>query len=85
MTPDAPATEVLTPVQIAVLRACIRKPLPAVPTTREVLLAIAGLGGHVNRREPGWLVITRGFEKLSFVLAGWLAREAIYDVRNREP
>jgi len=82
MTPDAPATEVLTPVQIAVLRACVRKPLSATPSTREVLLAIAGLGGHVNRREPGWLVIARGFEKLSFVLAGWLAREALEDVRN---
>jgi hypothetical protein len=83
VAPDAPAAEVLTDTQISVLRACVRKPLSAAPTAREVLLAIAGLGGHVNRREPGWLVIARGFEKLSFVLAGWLAREAaLKDVGN---
>ena len=82
IAPDSPATDVLTPTQISVLRVCLRKPLPPKPTAREVLLAIAGLGGHVNRREPGWLVIARGFEKLSFVLAGWLAREAFKDVTN---
>ena len=82
IAPDAPATEILTTTQINVLRACVRKPLSAEPRAREVLLAIAGLGGHVNRRDPGWLVISRGFEKLSFVLAGWMAREALGDVRN---
>lgn len=88
IAPDSPASEVLTPTQIEVLRACVRKPLPPEPRAREVLIAIAGLGGFVGRnKEPGWLVIARGFEKLALVLVGWLARDAAgrpnEDVRNR--
>lgn len=37
--------------------------LPRKPTVRDVMLAIARLGGHIpNNGEPGWLVLARGFE-----------------------
>ncbi len=72
--PDAPATAVVAAVQIDVLRACGRRELPANPSARDVLLAIAALGGHIKYApDPGWLTIARGFEKLESLTAGWVA------------
>lgn len=72
--PDAPATTVVSAVQIDVLRACGRRQLPANPSARDVLLAIAALGGHIKYApDPGWLTIARGFEKLELLTAGWVA------------
>jgi hypothetical protein len=63
-TEVAPASQVLTPTQIEVLRALsVRHPLPKNPTARDALLAIAGLGGFLKRNgEPGWQTIGRGYE-----------------------
>jgi hypothetical protein len=46
------------------------------PTTREILLAIAGLGGHIKYNgEPGWQVLGRGYQQLLAAELGWrLAR-----------
>lgn len=75
--PTAPATEVLGPTQIDVLRACGPLKLPPNPTVRDALLAVAKLGGHIkNNGEPGWLVIARGFQKLLTLEVGWLAAVA---------
>lgn len=72
--PTAPATEVLTPTQIDVLRTCGPLKLPAAPTVRDALLAVAKLGGHIkNNGEPGWQVLGRGFDKLLTLEAGWVA------------
>jgi len=72
--PDAPATEVLTLTQILVLRAVAHRPVPANPTARDVLLAVAGIGGHLkNNGEPGWASIRHGLERLLDFEVGWQA------------
>jgi hypothetical protein len=72
--PDAPATTVVSSEQIEVLRALGRRELPENPSARDVLLAVAALGGHIKYApDPGWLTIARGFEKLVWLTAGWMA------------
>jgi hypothetical protein len=72
--PDAPAHTVASAEQVEVLRRLGRRPLPASPTTRDILLAIAALGGHIKYApDPGWLTIARGYEKLDAYVAGWRA------------
>ena len=72
--PDAPATTVVSSEQIEVLRALGRRELPANPSARDALLAVAALGGHIKyASDPGWLTIARGFEKLVWLTAGWMA------------
>ena len=59
-TPKAPATEVLTPIQLQVLNALGPFPMPEQPTVRDALLAACALGGHVKANgEPGRLATTR--------------------------
>jgi hypothetical protein len=70
--PDAPATEVLTRQQLKVLHLLGPRPLPANPTARDALLAVAGLGGHLKRNgDPGWLVLHRGLQTLLSYEAGY--------------
>jgi hypothetical protein len=60
-----PASAILSADQVAVLKATVRAPLPAVPTAREALLAVASLGGHLKSNgDPGWQVLSRGWQKL---------------------
>jgi len=62
---QAPATEVLTPQQLEILRRMGSRPVPPNATVRDALFAVAGLGGHHRRNgEPGWLVLYRGMQKL---------------------
>jgi len=71
---DAPATRVLEPDEIDVLRALGRRPLPPNPTTRDALLAVAALGGHSKwAPDPGWITISRGFAELAQLTRGWRA------------
>jgi hypothetical protein len=64
--PDGPATRVLTDHEIVALRAIGRTKLPSSPTARDAMYAVAALGGHLKRNgEPGWIVLARGFEKLT--------------------
>jgi hypothetical protein len=71
---SAPATRVLEPDEIEVLRALGRRPLPTNPTTRDALLAVAALGGHIKwAPDPGWLTISRGFAELQTLTRGWRA------------
>jgi hypothetical protein len=73
-TPEAPAELVLTKSQIEVLRVLGRIPLPDAPTQREVLLAVAALGGHIKwSGNPGWLTLGRGYADLLRLTAGWEA------------
>jgi len=76
---DQPAELVLEPDEIAVLRAkapAMRMSLPANPTVRDALSLVARLGGYRKAsRPPGWLILTRGLEKLKDLAEGWaLAR-----------
>ena len=69
------AARVLTRTQLEVLRANPWLKVPAQPTAREALLAIASIGGHIkNNGEPGWLVLYRGFRDILLLEAGWCAR-----------
>jgi len=72
--PDAPATEVLTPQQLKILRFLGPRSLPDKPTVRDALWAVAGLGGHLKRNgEPGWLILYRGMKTLHSYEAGFEA------------
>jgi hypothetical protein len=73
--PERPANDALTSSQVSVLRAVSKIPLPARPSVRDALLAIARLGGHLRSNgEPGWLVLGRGFHDLLLLERGWSAR-----------
>jgi hypothetical protein len=74
--PDAdtrPATEVVDAQYEEILRAW-RYHKPRAPlSVKEFYLALARLGGHMNRKRdgnPGWLVLWRGWTKLQSMLDG---------------
>jgi hypothetical protein len=70
--PDAPALCVVSPTQLEVLRVLGRMKLSPEPTTREAMLAIAALGGHIKYNgEPGWLTLARGYHELLTLTRGW--------------
>lgn len=71
-----PATEVLSDSEIEVLRRLEKPKLSADATLREALMAIAALGGHIkNNGDPGWQVLSRGWQRLRDYEAGFrLAR-----------
>lgn len=73
--PDADASLVVTPVQLRLLARHmekIRRPWPEQPTSRDALLAIAAIGGHIpNNGMPGWQVLGRGFHDLLLMEVGW--------------
>jgi hypothetical protein len=75
-TPSQKASAVLNQLQLLILRGHPKTQLPQSATTREVMLTIAKLGGHLkNNGEPGWIVLGRGFEKLLAMEEGVLALE----------
>lgn len=77
--PDVPATAVLTETQILVLKAIAAKlkkhKLPKKPTVQQAMIAIAVLGGYIqkSRLPPGWQTLGRGLEKLLTAELGWWA------------
>ena len=77
---DAPARLVITELQEKVLRAAVKERgllLPATPTARAVLLAVARLGGHLRSNgDPGWLVLGRGYQDLLMMTAGYRLAQA---------
>jgi hypothetical protein len=72
--PDAPGASIASPAQIACLRHELgHRALPAKPTARDVLFAIAKLGGHLkNNGDPGWLTLARGMHDLQLLERGYL-------------
>jgi hypothetical protein len=78
IAPRSSATTVLPPIMIEVLRIFTRITLPPTPTARDVLLAIAALGGHLKHNgDPGWITLSRGYEKLRTLTEGWAARHQV--------
>jgi hypothetical protein len=74
--PTAPASDVLTPLQIRILRRFGTRKVSAHPTAQEALFAVAGLGGHWRGNgEPGWKVLQRGLVLLGAYEAGFVAGE----------
>jgi transposase-like protein len=74
-----PATEVVSAAEEQVLRGwrygAGHEPL----TVAEFFLALARLGGHLNRKSdgaPGWLTLWRGWQKLHLMVQGAHAAEA---------
>lgn len=76
--PDAPALEILTPLQIEVLKAGTSKPLPSTLTIAWAVESVAALGGYLEHRRKtpiGIQVLWRGWLKLHDLCKGWqLAR-----------
>lgn len=73
--PQAPATDVLSELQIRILRQLSHRPLPNdSPTAAQALLALAGLAGHQRSNgPPGWQILKRAYEKLLAYEVGWTA------------
>ena len=62
---DEPASSVLSALQIRLLRHKSRTTLPRRPTVKEALAAVAAMGGHLKRNgRPGWITLSRGYERL---------------------
>ncbi len=77
VTPEAPAAEILTESQLAVLKGIAKTPLSPRPTGRQALFAIARLGGHLRSNgDPGWLTLARGMVALAQAHVGWVACRA---------
>jgi hypothetical protein len=75
--PDAQerkASAVVEPIYEEVLRGWrYKKPREEEMTVYEFYLAVARLGGHMNRKRdgfPGWLTLWRGWQKLESMVAG---------------
>lgn len=65
VTPEVSARCVVDAELLAVLVTIARRPLSDSPTARDVLYAIAALGGHLQRNgDPGWITLGRGMERL---------------------
>ncbi|GAC1353147.1 MAG: IS4 family transposase [Polyangiales bacterium] len=75
-TPDAPASAVVSELQLEVLRECSSAKLSDKPPVREVVIAVAMLAGYLPRknRRPGWLLLGRGLDRLLTLEQGWRAR-----------
>ncbi len=71
-TPNAPATDVFTPLQLTVLRHRSHRKMPDNPTVMQAMWSLAGLGGHIaNNGWPGWQVLGRAFVTLVEAVATW--------------
>ncbi len=77
--PTAAATTVLSAPQLQVLRAVPQgRMLTTQSTVRDVLAAIARLGGHLAQNgSPGWLILGRGYQKLCDMELGWIAATTV--------
>ena len=73
--PETPGKHVFNKDELNLLRAISKRvALSNNPSVNQVLLAIAGLGGHIkNNGAPGWMVIGRGYDKFLAAFAGWTA------------
>jgi len=72
--PTAPATEVLSTLQLEILRQIGHRPLPPDATASQALICLASLAGHQRSNgPPGWLILMRAYEKLAQYELGWSA------------
>jgi hypothetical protein len=72
LKPEATDDLVLEPDELLVLRLKGRTKLPAAPTNRDILLAVAAMGGHIKwNGDPGWKTICGGLDKLITLAEGY--------------
>jgi hypothetical protein len=70
-SPEARASDVLTALQLKILRVHEHTRKMPLQTARDAMLAVGRLGGHIkNNGDPGWLVLGRGYEDLLALEAG---------------
>jgi Transposase DNA-binding/Transposase Tn5 dimerisation domain len=70
-TPEQPASRLIPPQWLRVLRKVRRAPRAAAWTVRDFYRHLAGFGGFLGRKgdgEPGWMTLWRGFDKLALLL-----------------
>jgi len=76
-TPDAPATDAFTPLQLEVLKHTSYRKLPPSPTVLQAMWSLAGLGGHLpSNGWPGWQVLGRAFVTLVQSVRTWQLAQA---------
>jgi hypothetical protein len=69
--PTAAASTVFSHEEIEVIRTLKPKLVPQHPTTRDLLLAVASMGGHIKwNGDPGWQTLMRGMHKFLTVMIG---------------
>jgi hypothetical protein len=69
--PTARAEDVLSELQIKILRIHEHTRNMSLATAADAMLAVARLGGHIkNNGDPGWIVLGRGYEDLRTYEAG---------------
>jgi hypothetical protein len=69
--PTRPATDVVEPIYEEVLRTWRHQKAHEPLSVLEFYLAVARLGGHMNRKRdgfPGWLTLWRGWQKLQIMV-----------------
>ena len=73
--PNVPARNMFSDDELKLLKTIsVRVKITADSTISDVLLAIAGLGGHLkNNGPPGWLTLGRGYDELLKAYVGWRA------------
>jgi hypothetical protein len=72
--PEASAEGLVNDVQMRVIRHFTSRKLSATPSIRELVWAIAAIGGHIkNNGEPGWQVLGRAWQKILQLEHGWRA------------
>jgi hypothetical protein len=79
--PPRPAAHLFEPDELLLLRALLEhrgNKVSSLTSTRDVMLGIARLGGHIrNNGDPGWLVLGRGYLRFAEAKVGWqLARKS---------
>jgi len=73
-TPDVPATELFSPLQLQVLTHLSPRKMPPHPTAVQAIWVLAGYGGHIsNNGWPGPQVLGRAFVRLVEAVATWQA------------
>lgn len=88
LTPDAPCSTVLTPIQWQALFAFIQRTLrlpSSPPTLRQAIRWIAQLGGFMGRKgdgDPGVKVLWRGWTRLQDIVHTWALSHPPQDVGN---
>jgi hypothetical protein len=82
--PDAPGDSFLEADEWDVLRASVKRPLSSQPTRRELLLAVAALGGHLKHNgDPGWQTLARGLEELLARVEGFRLHRKLRPARDQ--
>ncbi len=72
LQPATHAQTVFTQEEVNVLRALKPKLVPQQPTTRDLLLAVASMGGHIKwNGDPGWQTLMRGMREFLSVMIGF--------------